>query len=56
MEKKQPELDKYAEIRRQCLDRAKNSAVYWTNKLYPVSPEALKSLQTTDKDFDVEKK
>ena len=56
MEKKQPELDKYAEIRKQCLDRAKNSAVYWTNKLYPVSPEALKTLQTTDKDFEVEKK
>ena len=34
------------------MKKAMNSAVYWTNKLYPVSPEDLKALQTSDEDFN----
>ena len=49
---KQPEIKKYEEIRNGAMKKAMNSAVYWTNKLYPVSPEDLKTLQTTDEDFN----
>ena len=49
---KQPEIKKYEEIRNGAMKKAMNSAVYWTNKLYPVSPEDLKALQTSDEDFN----
>ena len=55
MEKKQPELDKYEQIRKDCIKRAMNSAVYRTNKLYPVSQEDLEKLKTSDEDFEVKK-
>lgn len=49
---KAPELEKYEEIRKNAMKKAMNSAVYWTNKLYPPKPEDLKALQTSDEDFD----
>ena len=49
---KQPEIKKYEEIRNGAMKKAMNSAVYWTNKLYPVSSEDLKALQTSDEDFN----
>ena len=52
LDSKAPEIEKYNEIRKGAMKRAMNSAVYWTNKLYPVSPEALKALQTSDEDFN----
>lgn len=49
---KKPEIEKYEEIKNGAMKKAMNSAVYWTNKLYPVSPEDLKALQTSDEDFN----
>lgn len=52
LDSKAPEIEKYNEIKKGALRKAMNSAVYWTNKLYPVSPEALKALQTSDEEFN----
>jgi len=49
---KAPDIEKYDEIRKNCLKRAMNSAIYWTNKLYPVSQEDLEALKTSDEDFN----
>lgn len=43
---------KYAEIRKRCMRLAMNSAVNWTNKLYPPKQEDLEALKTNDKDFN----
>lgn len=50
--RKQPEIDRYNDMRERCMKFAMNSAVHWTNKLYPVSQENLDALKTNDKDFD----
>lgn len=50
--RKQPEIDRYNDMRDRCMKLAMNSAVHWTNKLYPVSQENLDALKTNDKDFD----
>lgn len=49
---KTPEIEKYEQIRKGAMRKAMNSAIYWTNKLYPVSPEDLKALQTSDETFN----
>lgn len=49
---KAPDIEKYDEIRKNCLKKAMNSAIYWTNKLYPVSQEDLEALKTSDEDFN----
>ncbi len=43
---------KYTDLRKRCMRYAMNSAVYWTNKLYPPRQEDLDALKTNDKDFN----
>ncbi len=43
---------KYTDIRKRCMQVAMNSAVRWTNQLYPPSKESLEALKTNDKDFN----
>lgn len=50
-----PEIEKYEKIKKECMARAINSAINWTNKLYPPSEENLNLLKTSDKAFDYEK-
>lgn len=51
-EAKQPIIDKYNKIKEEAFARAMNSAVYWTNKLYPPRPEGLEGLKNTDERFE----
>ena len=52
LDKKSPEVEKYAEIKKECMHKAMNSAINWTNKLYPPSKEDLEKLKTDDKTFE----
>jgi hypothetical protein len=45
-----------AEIKKECMQLAMDSAIEWTNKLYPPSKEDLDKLKTTDETFDYKKK
>ena len=47
-------MGKYKQISNECMKYAMNSAVHWTNKLYPPSQENLDALKTNDKDFNEE--
>lgn len=51
-EEKQPIIDKYSKIKEDAFMKAMNSAVYWTNKLYPPRPEGLEGLKNTDERFE----
>lgn len=48
-------VSKYKDIKKRCIEAAMNSAVSWTNKLFPVSQESLEKLKTKDTDFEVTK-
>ena len=50
------EIAKWKAIRDGAMRKAMNSAVFWTNKLYPPKPEDLEALKTADKDFDYQTK
>ena len=56
MKYKEPELAKYAAIKKECMHKAMNSAINWTNKLYPPSQEDMDKLKTNDKTFEHETK
>ena len=56
MKDKEPELAKYAAIKKECMHKAMNSAINWTNKLYPPSQEDMDKLKTNDKTFEHETK
>ena len=56
MKDKEPELAKYAAIKKECMHKAMNSAINWTNKLYPPSKEDMDKLKTNDKTFEHETK
>lgn len=43
---------KYKDIKERCMKAAMNSAVKWTNKLYPPSQEDLNNLKTSDETFN----
>ena len=43
---------KYKDIKERCMRAAMNSAVKWTNKLYPPSQEDLNNLKTSDETFN----
>ena len=51
-----PTVEEYATIKKECMHMAMNSAINWTNKLYPPSQEALDKLKTNDDTFDYKKK
>ena len=51
-----PTVEEYAAIKKECMHMAMNSAINWTNKLYPPSQEALDKLKTNDDTFDYKKK
>lgn len=46
---------KYAAIKQECVKVAQNSAVKWTNKLYPPRPEGMKALVNYDKRFEMDR-
>lgn len=48
-------IAKYKDLKEQCVKVAQNSAVNWTNKLYPPRPEGLKALVNYDKRFEINK-
>lgn len=50
------EVLRYKEIKKQTLRRAIQSAIKWTNQLYPPSQEALDALKTKDEDFNYQTK
>ena len=56
MAEKGPELAKYAAIKKECMHKAMNSAINWTNKLYPPSQEDMNVLKTDDKTFEHKEK
>jgi hypothetical protein len=56
MKEKEPELAKYAAIKKECMRKAMSSAIDWTNKLYPPSQEDMDKLKTNDKTFEHETK
>ena len=43
---------KYKNLKNSTMEEAIRSAIFWTNKLYPVEQEYLKDLETNDKDFE----
>lgn len=45
-------MEEYEKIKKECMYKAMNSAINWTNKLYPPSQEALDKLKTNDDTFD----
>lgn len=46
-------IDKYSEIKKECMEYAMSSVVKWTNKLYPPKQEDLDALKTNDKTFEI---
>lgn len=47
---------KYKELAKQAFEFAINSAVYWTNKLYPPKEEGMEKLKNSDKRFEMDEK
>lgn len=56
IDKRMPKIEEMSEIKKECMQLAMDSAIEWTNKLYPPSKEDLDKLKTTDETFDYKKK